>query len=219
MLGLRDDIGTVPEKPLTVVGIGAHADDLEIGCGGSILRLIAERPFTVVHWLTLSGDGTNRESEARKAANEFLEGAQETNVQISNFRDGYFPFKGADIKDYFENNFKDVRPDLVFAHAREDRHQDHRVVSDLAWNTFRENATIVEYEIPKWDGDLGKPNTYVTFSDVTAHRKAELLVSNFPSQRDKSWYDEETFLGLMRIRGVEAGSRYAEAFTCRKLIW
>ncbi len=219
MFNLPDRLGTAPDAPLRLLCLGAHADDLEIGCGGAVLRLLAERPHTAVRWIVLSGAGTPREDEARAAASDFLAGAAEAQVDVAGFRDGYFPFEGEAVKDYFERALKDAAPDLVFTHAREDRHQDHRLVSDLTWNTFRGRAAVAEYEIPKWDGDLGRPNAYVTLGAAVAERKIELLRTHFPSQRTKAWYDADTFRGLLRLRGVEAAARYAEAFTCRKLVW
>ena len=140
-------------------------------------------------------------------------------VEIARFRDGYFPFDGAAVKDHFERSLKGFEPHLVLTHRRDDRHQDHRLVSDLTWNTFRGGASIAEYEIPKWDGDLGRANAYVRLDAATAQRKADLLMAHFPSQRAKAWYDAETFRGLMRLRGVEGAAPYAEAFVCRKLVW
>ncbi len=219
MLGLSDELGRSPDAPLRVLALGAHADDIEIGCGGTVLRLISERPHMDVHWAVLSGGGTPREDEALASANGFLADAPQLHVSVASFRDGHFPFKGSVIKDYIEDNFKSVDPHLVLTHAREDRHQDHRLVSDLAWNTFRGKAVIAEFEIPKWDGDLGRPNAYVQLDPATAGRKVALLMEHFASQHDKPWYDAETFRGLLRLRGVAAACKYAEAFTCRKLVW
>ena len=219
MLGLPDKLGRSPDAPLRVLALGAHADDIEIGCGGTLLRLIAERPHVDIHWAVLSGGGTPREGEALASANAFLADVPDPHVSVASFRDGHFPFAGSAIKDYIEDNFKSITLDLVLTHAREDRHQDHRFVSDLAWNTFRGKAVIAEYEIPKWDGDLGRPNAYVQLDPATADRKVVLLMNHFPSQRQKPWYDAETFRGLLRLRGVEAACNYAEAFTCRKLVW
>jgi LmbE family N-acetylglucosaminyl deacetylase len=218
MLGLPDALGRSPEGPLRLLALGAHADDLEIGAGGTVLRLLAERPHTVVRWVVLAGGGTPREAEARAAAACFLGGAREASVEIASFRDGYFPFSGGDIKDHFEQRLKSFDPHLVLAHRRDDRHQDHRLVSDLAWNTFR-GAALAEYEIPKWDGDLGRCNAYVRLDPETAQKKVDALMAHFPSQRAKAWYDAETFRGLMRLRGVECAAPYAEAFVCRKLVW
>ena len=219
MLGLPDDLGRAPGAPLRLLALGAHADDIEIGGGGTMLRLLAERPHTVVRWVVLAGGGTPREAEARAAAAAFLGGARETVVEVARFRDGYFPFSGSDIKDHFEQNLKSFDPHLVLTHRRDDRHQDHRLVSDLVWNTFRRAAAIAEYEIPKWDGDLGRPNAYVRLDEATARRKVDALMAHFPSQRAKPWYDAETFRGLMRLRGVECAAPFAEAFACHKLVW
>lgn len=219
MLGLPDSAGRTPEAPLCILCIGAHPDDIEIGCGGTVLRLTRERPHTLITWAVLSGHGTVREREALDGAASFLGQAASRDVHIAGFRDGYFPVELEAIKDYFEHTLKPVTPDLILTHAREDRHQDHRIVSDLTWNTFRGQAPIAEYEIPKWDGDLGRPNAYVTLDDDTAQEKAKRLAALFPSQQQKAWYDADTFLGLLRLRGVEAATRYAEGFTCRKLIW
>ncbi|HYE96020.1 MAG TPA: PIG-L deacetylase family protein [Rubricoccaceae bacterium] len=219
MLGLPDMLGRSAEAPLRLLCLGAHADDIEIGCGGTVLRLLAERPHVRVRWVVLSGSGTPRADEAEASAEAFLERAAAAQITVSGFQDGYFPFEGAVIKDAFETELRDFDPHLVFTHAREDRHQDHRLVSDLTWNTFRGGAAIAEYEVPKWDGDLGQPNGYVALDAETAERKAVLLLEHFPTQRTKPWFTEETFRGLMRLRGVEAAARYAEAFTCRKLVW
>lgn len=219
MLGLPDELGKSPNAPLRVLVLGAHADDIEIGCGGTVLRLLAERPHMDIHWAVLSGGGTPREGEALASANAFLAGAPHPHVSVASFRDGHFPFVGSDVKDYIEDNFKSIDPHLVLTHAREDRHQDHRLVSDLTWNTFRGKAVIAEYEIPKWDGDLGRPNAYVQLDPATADRKVALLMEHFAGQHTKPWYDAETFRGLLRLRGVEAACKYAEAFICRKLVW
>lgn len=184
-----------------------------------MLRLIAERPYLDIHWVVLSGGGTPREGEALTSAKTFLAGATHPHVSVASFRDGHFPFVGSAIKDYIEDNFKPIEPHLVLTHNREDRHQDHRLVSDLAWNTLRGKSVIAEFEILKWDGDLGRPNAYVGLDETTANRKIALLMNHFPSQREKPWYDAEIFRGLLRLRGVEAACSYAEAFTCRKLVW
>jgi LmbE family N-acetylglucosaminyl deacetylase len=160
-----------------------------------------------------------RASEAQRGARKFLGPSAREVVQLHDFRDGYFPAHFAAIKDSFESLARDFKPDIVFTHSRHDRHQDHRVISDLTWNTFRDQL-ILEYEIPKWDGDLGEPNCYVPVSKRVAVRKARALVSVFGTQRAKDWFSEETFLGLMRLRGIEcrATDGYAEAFTARKAV-
>lgn len=186
--------------PLQVLCLGAHSDDIEIGCGGTILNLLAGRTEVDCHWVVLSSDA-QREKEARASAAEFLKGAARSEVSVQRFRNGYFPFVGDAIKDYFEELKKKLSPDLVFTHYRDDRHQDHRVVSDLTWNTFR-NHVVLEYEIPKYDGDLGSPNLFVPLSEAECREKIRILKASFTSQRDKHWFDEDTFRALMRLRGM-----------------
>lgn len=205
------------DRPLrSIVVVGAHADDIEIGCSATILTLCRDTPGCEVVWLVCSADDA-RASEARASAEAFLAGTR-ARIDVHAFRDGYFPSQHADIKQVFADLGREVDPDLVFTHASRDAHQDHRVVSELTWNTFRDH-TILEYEIPKWDGDLGRPNAYAVVDAATAARKCDLLEEHFVSQRDKQWFDRETFLGLMRLRGVECASptRYAEAFHARKI--
>lgn len=201
-----------------VLCLGAHSDDIEIGCGATILRLIEEHPGLHIRWVVFSANQTRRQ-EAQSSAERFLQGASRVKVDILGFRDGFFPFIGAEIKEYFEQIKAEFTPDLVFTHYRHDRHQDHRLLSDLAWNTFRSHL-VLEYEIPKYDGDLGIPNLYVPVSDAVAERKVRYLFDSFVSQQDKKWFTADTFLGLMRLRGIEATdlTRYAEAFHARKLV-
>ncbi len=203
--------------PLRVLCLGAHSDDIEIGCGGTILNLTRSRRRLDVRWVVWSAAGT-RASEARRGARRFLGAKASDAVQLHAFRDGYFPAEFSAIKDAFETLAREFRPDLVFTHARDDRHQDHRVISDLTWNTFR-NQIVLEYEIPKWDGDLGQPNFFVPVSRAIALRKTKALIEVFGTQRSKDWFSEETFLGLMRLRGMEcrAPEAYAEAFRARKI--
>jgi LmbE family N-acetylglucosaminyl deacetylase len=203
--------------PLKVICLGAHSDDIEIGCGGLILTLIKSgRPLDVT-WVVFSAPG-DREREASRGASLFLKGATRTRVVIKQFRDGHFPYEGAAVKAVCET-FKATRPDLVLTHYRDDRHQDHRVLSDLAWNTFRDHL-VLEYEIPKFDGDLGQPNCFVPLARATAARKAKFLGQAFGTQRDKHWFSDETFMGLMRLRGMEcrAPDGYAEAYYGRKVV-
>lgn len=206
------------QKRLRVLCLGAHSDDIEIGCGATILRLLERRPRPEFRWMVWSAAG-QREREAKLGARRFLGKAATEAVRVHAFRDGYFPAQFAEIKDAFESLAREFQPDIVFTHARDDRHQDHRVVSDLTWNTFR-NQLILEYEIPKWDGDLGQPNLYVPVSQATARRKTRSLLSVFGTQRSKDWFREETFLGLMRLRGIEcrAAEGLAEGFYSRKSI-
>jgi LmbE family N-acetylglucosaminyl deacetylase len=202
---------------LSVLCLGAHSDDIEIGAGATLLSL-ADRGIRLdVHWCVLSGVG-EREHEARASATDFLSGMAKAQVEIMTFRDGFFPEQGEQIKCWFEALKESAKPDLIFTHRGDDAHQDHRQVSRLTWNTFRDHC-ILEYEIPKWDGDMGQPNLYMPVSARALERKIELLIQHFGSQRSKQWFDAETFRGLARLRGMEcrAEERYAEAFVARKL--
>jgi LmbE family N-acetylglucosaminyl deacetylase len=202
---------------LSVLCLGAHSDDIEIGAGATLLSLIARGVRLNVRWCVLSGAG-ERGSECKASAAEFLSGAASVQLEIMPFRDGFFPEQGQAIKSWFEELKKRVSPDIIFTHRRDDAHQDHRQVCQLTWNTFRDHC-ILEYEIPKWDGDMGQPNLYVPVSASLLQRKIDLLISHFGSQRSKQWFDPETFFGLARLRGMEcrAPERYAEAFFARKL--
>jgi len=203
------------QPPRHVLAIGAHSDDIEIGCGGTMLAL-CEREGLAITWVVLGAEG-QREEEARSSAHAFLGDGPDRAFACHGFRDGFFPYVGGEIKDVFES-MKSLEPDLIFTHARDDLHQDHRLVNELTWNTWRDHL-ILEYEIPKYDGDLGVPNVFVRLSREHAERKAGLLVELFASQRDKHWFAEELFLGLMRLRGAEsrAPSGFAEGFYARKL--
>lgn len=216
MLGLPDRLGRAPDRPLRLLCLGAHADDVEIGAGGTVLRLLDERPHTEVTWIVLSGEG-ERACEARRAAALVTVGASSASVRVGAFRDGYFPDQWGEIKSWVRDTLGPLRPDLVLTHRQRDAHQDHRVVADLSWQTFR-GARIAAYEVPKWDGDLGRPNAYVALDAATLDRKLAALDA-FASQRVKPWFDGETFRGLARVRGVEAGVRYAEAFHMPKVVW
>jgi LmbE family N-acetylglucosaminyl deacetylase len=204
-------------SPLKVLCLGAHSDDIEIGCGGAILTILERHKPVFVRWTVFSATATRAE-EARVSADAFLAAATQKEISVKDYRDGYFPFQGAQIKEEFES-LKGFEPDLVLTHYRNDRHQDHRLISDLAWNTFR-NHLVLEYEIPKYDGDLGQPNLFVPLSDVICERKIQLILDSFKSQRSKQWFDDETFRAILRLRGMEANSptRYAEAFYSRKAI-
>lgn len=206
-------------KPVQrVLCLGAHADDIEIGCGGTLLRMIEANPAVEVHWHVFSAKGPRRR-EARASAAEFLRGVRRKRVVVHSFRESYFPEEWARIKDQFEQIRPAFEPDLVLTHWREDRHQDHRVLSDLAWNTFRQHL-ILEYEIPKYDGDLGRPNLLVALDDATVDRKLGILLKQFPSQRGRHWFTEDTLRAILRLRGIESGprTRYAEGFHGRKLV-
>ena len=207
MIGLR---GAVRE----ILCLGAHSDDIEIGCGGAILELIAAHPGVRVTWVVFSGNAT-RETEARRAAARFLRGARTARVIVRKQRDGFFPSEIIEIKEFFEELKRTCAPDLVFTHFRHDRHQDHRTISDLTWNTFRDHL-VLEYEIPKWDGDLGSPNMFVPISRPMARRKVTAIHSIFKSQLGHHWFTPDLFYGLMRLRGIECCSEFAEAFHSRK---
>jgi len=208
-----------PESEFSILCLGAHSDDIEIGCGGTLLRLSREYQHLNVTWVVL-GAKDLRAQEAHTSADAFLAGASEKNVIVKDFQDGYFPYVGAQIKDYFEQLKRQVSPDLIFTHYRQDLHQDHRCVSELTWNTFR-NHLILEYEIPKYDGDLGHPNFFVQLDQPTCTRKIEHLLANFNSQTSRGWFTADLFYSILRIRGVESNAKqqYAEAFYCRKLLF
>jgi LmbE family N-acetylglucosaminyl deacetylase len=216
MLPLR--LGPESDGPLRVLALGAHADDVEIGCGGTILRLISEHRGLAVDWVVLSGDA-DRGTEAADSAAAFLDGAAEQRVAVERFRDGFLPYDGAAVKERFERLKSEVVPDVIFTHRLEDRHQDHRLVAELTWNTFRDHL-ILEYEIPKYEGDLGHPNLFVPLAAELCERKVELLRKGFPSQAGRYWFTDDTFWAQLRLRGLESRSpsRYAEAFHARKLV-
>jgi LmbE family N-acetylglucosaminyl deacetylase len=199
-----------------VLVIGCHADDAEIGCGATLLGLLREHPGLEVTWVVLAAAG-DRGAEARASAEGFLAGAAKADVLLHDFRDGFMPYRGEAVKEAFED-LKDVEPDLVLTHTRADLHQDHRLACELTWNTFRDHL-VLEYEIPKVDGDLGTPNLFVPVSEELAREKVSRLLDAFSTQRDKHWFDADVFLGLMRLRGMEcrSPSGYAEAFVARKV--
>jgi LmbE family N-acetylglucosaminyl deacetylase len=201
-----------------VLVIGCHADDIEIGCGGTLLTLARAYPDLEVDWVVLAASG-EREAEARASAAGFLESVARASVEVHNFRDGFLPYVGGEVKDVFEELKDRADPQLILTHAGYDLHQDHRLACELTWNTFR-NHLILEYEIPKVDGDLGRPNVFVPLTSAVVEEKLTLIEQHFPSQSGKHWFDRETFRGLMRLRGMEAVApeRLAEAFTCRKLV-
>jgi LmbE family N-acetylglucosaminyl deacetylase len=206
------------DKPLTVLCLGAHSDDIEIGCGGTILRLIDQYPKCTFHWVVFSAIGVRR-SEAQQAAEWFAGPQRLQQILLKEFRDGFMPFNGSEIKTTFEELKQSVVPDLILTHHRRDAHQDHRLLSELTWNTFRNNF-ILEYEIPKYDGDLGQPNAFIPLESEICAKKIRYLMDAFESQRSKKWFEESTFRSLMRLRGMEcnAPSGYAEAYYCRKLV-
>ena len=207
-----------PGERLSILCLGAHADDIEIGAGATILGLIAKGVVLDVHWAVLSADGP-RAVEARASAEAFLVGAARTQIELRAFKDGYFPWQGAEIKSWFADLAKRCDPDLILTHARDDAHQDHREVNAHTTTTFRDHLTLA-YEIPKWDGDLGRPNLYVPATAAAMTAKVELLHAHFATQRGKDWFDTDTFRGLARLRGMEcrAPERFAEAFHVTKMI-
>jgi len=205
-------------KPLYVLCLGAHSDDIEIGLGGTILTMIASGIDVHVDWCVLSGAGP-RAAEARSSAADFLAGAKSRNIEIADFEDSFFPSQSRLIKEWLTDlRRRASQPDIIFTHNSYDRHQDHREINQLTWNVFRDEL-ILEYEIPKWDGDLGRPNGYIGLSKEIMDRKVALLMKHFGTQRSKDWFDPETFRGLARLRGMEcrAEDHYAEAFTLRKI--
>jgi LmbE family N-acetylglucosaminyl deacetylase len=216
---LKLTFNTPSTQPHRVLCLGAHSDDIEIGCGGTIMRLIENIKELSFYWVVFSAN-EEREKEALTSAQNFLENAKEKTILIKNFRESYFPFVGVEIKEHFEQMKKEFSPDLIFSHYRHDLHQDHRLISDLTWNTYRNNL-ILEYEIPKFDGDFGSPNFFVHLNEALCQKKINNIQDNFVSQHDKPWFTDDTFLSILRLRGVEsnAPNKYAEAFYCRKLIY
>ena len=203
----------------TVLALGAHADDIEIGCGGTLLRLASTYPELEVHWVVLSGS-PQRAQEARDSAESLLEGVANRHIVTEAFRDGFFPYDGGAVKERFERLKAEVAPDLILTHRRGDLHQDHRVVWELTWNTFRDHL-ILEYEVPKYDGDMGAPNFFVHLDDATCDRKVSALMTHFESQLGHRWFTEDLFRSLLRLRGMESSSPSgkAEAFYSHKAIW
>jgi LmbE family N-acetylglucosaminyl deacetylase len=201
-----------------ILCLGAHPDDIEIGCGGTVLRWLEEHDDLEFYWVVLSSN-SKRRKEALKGADRFLRGARKKTVFVESFRDGFFPYVGGTIKEYFEALKKRVSPDVIFTHYRDDRHQDHRLVSDLTWNTFRREL-ILEYEIPKYDGDLGQPNLFTHLNAGVCRKKIQYILDIYESQTEKHWLTRDTLRAVLRLRGVEscAADKYAEAFYCRKMI-
>ncbi len=213
-LGLREG-----QPTRRVLCLGAHADDIEIGCGGTMLRLAESLPNIEVLWVVFS-TGKQRRREALESARHFLAKVSRKTVLVKTFRASFFPYEGKSIKEFFETLKKRCNPDVVFTHYRHDLHQDHRTICELTWNTFRDHF-ILEYEIPKYDGDLGTPNFFVHLDESLARTKTKLLLECFKTQRNKHWFTEDTFFGLLRLRGIESNApeKYAEAFYCRKLVF
>ncbi len=206
------------DGPCTVLCLGAHCDDIEIGCGGTLMRLASERPVAC-HWVVATASA-QREAECRRSAELFMAKAQRCEVTTWRFRDGYLPYIGGEVKDAFERLKREISPDIIFTHFRDDLHQDHRLINSLTWNTWR-NHLILEYEIPKYDGDFGSPNLYVPLSEEDGRRKVEHLLECYASQRSHAWFTAETFRALLRLRGIEVSSPtgQAEGFYARKVVW
>jgi LmbE family N-acetylglucosaminyl deacetylase len=207
-----------PSSPYRLLVIGCHSDDIEIGCGGTILHLLETLPSVEVSWVVLSAHG-ERADEVHRSAEAFLEKAERREVIVGNFRDGFFPYEGGPIKDLFEDVKQRISPDLILTHYRKDLHQDHRIASELTWNTFR-NHLILEYEIPKYDGDFGSPNVFFHLSEAISNQKVENLLRFFGTQRERRWFTKDLFLSVLRVRGMESNSpsRYAEGFYGRKVV-
>jgi LmbE family N-acetylglucosaminyl deacetylase len=212
------DLSLSKREPLRLLCLGAHCDDIEIGCGGTILKLATAERKIEVQWVVFSSD-ERRKREAVKSAEGFLCGIVTKKVSIHQFRDGFFPYVGTELKERFEELKTEFSPDLILTHYRHDLHQDHRLVSELTWNTFR-NHLILEYEIPKYDGDFGSPNFFVPLDESTCRRKIDAILDAYQSQREKHWFSRELFSSILRLRGMEANacSGYAEAFYCRKAV-
>jgi LmbE family N-acetylglucosaminyl deacetylase len=214
---MRLNLGAGKNGPLQILCLGCHSDDIEIGCGGTVLQLAEQYPDCEFHWVVFSALGPRR-AEAERAS-ELFAGARTKSRMLKEFPDAFMPFVGAEVKAFFEELKRSVSPDLVLTHSRKDAHQDHRLIAELTWNSFR-NHFILEYEIPKYDGDMGQPNVFVPLPKEKYERKIQFLMDAFKTQQGKGWFEPETFLSLMRLRGMEcnAESGYAEAFYCRKLM-
>lgn len=212
MLGLLLD----QKKPLNILCLGAHCDDIEIGAGGTLLKLFDTYPINSVKWIVFASNEV-RKPEATLSAEKFLEKVNHADIIIQSYRDGFLPFLAAEVKDFFETIKIEFQPDLIFTHYRDDRHQDHRLVSDLTWNTWR-NHLILEYEIPKYDGDLGIPNLFVPLEEEYVNKRNSIIIDSFASQREKHWFDDATFKALPRLRGMESATMFAEAFYARKIV-
>jgi LmbE family N-acetylglucosaminyl deacetylase len=216
---LNLNLANKPGRRLTVLCLGAHSDDIEIGCGGTLLKLLCTGNQVRVYWVVLGASG-HRGEEAQESARRLLAGTQEQTIVVKGFRDGFFPFIGGELKAYFEELKQTVSPDVIFTHHRHDLHQDHRLVSELTWNTFRDHF-VLEYEIIKYDGDLGAPNLFVHLSGEQARTKVHTILDVFKTQCNRAWFTENAFMSIMRIRGIESNApeEYAEGFYCRKIVF
>jgi LmbE family N-acetylglucosaminyl deacetylase len=212
------NLDSVPGGALKILCLGCHSDDIEIGCGGTVLRLRERYPSCVFYWVVFSAIGI-REAEAQRGADLFAGTNRHEAAVLKSFPDSFMPFVGGEVKAVFEELKETISPDLIFTHNRMDAHQDHRLIGELTWNTFRDHF-ILEYEIPKYDGDLGQPSVFVPLEAEVCQKKVGYIMDAFQSQRTKRWFQEDTFLSLMRLRGMEcnAPSGYAEAFYCRKIV-
>jgi LmbE family N-acetylglucosaminyl deacetylase len=211
-------ISLVPQNLRRILALGCHADDIEIGVGGTLLRLLAEHAGLHVTWVVMSAAGERR-AEAQASAEQFLERAGSREIIIADFRDRFFPFQAEAIKEFLHQVADKTQPDLVFTHRLEDRHQDHRTVAEFTWHALR-NHLVCEYEIPKYEGDLGQPNLFVPLAREVCERKIAITHESFASQRDKPWFTPDTFWALLRLRGLECNSptRFAEGLYCRKMV-
>jgi LmbE family N-acetylglucosaminyl deacetylase len=215
---LNFQVGPRGMDSLRVLCLGAHSDDIEIGCGGTLLRLLDEHDGLVVYWVVFAANAERR-AEAEKSANLFLAKASSKEIIVRNFKESFFPYIGNEIKEYFESLKQAFTPDIILTHYRHDLHQDHRLISELTWNTFRSHL-ILEYEIIKYDGDLGQPNIFVRLNEFICRKKVDYILDCFASQKGRHWFTEDALLSILRIRGVESAApdRYSEAFYCRKLV-
>ena len=211
-------VSDIDKRGLNILFLGAHCDDIEIGCGGTVLTLLEKYKIRKIVWVVFCSNET-RKKEAEASAGHFLEPVENMDIRVMSYRDGFLPHVWSEVKEEFESVKSQFNPDLIFTHTRDDRHQDHRIVSDLTWNTFR-NHLILEYEIPKYDGDLTTPSLYVEIDRETADHKKRIILKSFQSQQNKHWLDDELLSSLMRIRGVESVSEsgYAEGFHVRKMV-
>ncbi len=206
-----------PKKNLSLLCLGAHCDDIEIGTGGTLLKLISEYKINSINWVIFTSNDI-RKPEATLSAELFTRDVERTNIHINSWKDGFLPTIESELKIYFEELKKSIQPDIIFTHYRNDRHQDHRLVSNLTWNTWR-NHLILEYEIPKYDGDLGVPNFFVPLEEEYIQKRNTILLDSFQSQKGKHWFDDDTFRALPRLRGMESATLFAEAFYARKIVF
>ena len=215
---LRFAFGSKKTRPIKILCLGAHSDDIEIGCGGTILRLLSEYDDVEVHWVVVGSSG-QRDAEALAGAEKFLANVKKKEIIIQHFKASFFPYRGEEIKEFFEKLKEKISPDIIFTHHRHDLHQDHRVISELTWNTYRDHL-VLEYEIMKYDGDIGNPNVFVHLDETLCRKKIRFIMDSFRTQRGKDWFTPDAFLSLLRIRGIEskAPGQYAEGFYCRKVV-